>query len=307
MQTSGFTRTVARTSIVIAMMMCVTIGSTVLAAPTPATNDDGDVMVYTAHQGWLSRIYLMDTNGGVLDYFEYEFYYFADVEVIDNELYVAEAFAPRVDRVDLETGELEVIVDDWSLFYFYDVACDGEHIYVTEWDLNRYTLDGEYAGTASFDDDVYGNAWDGARLYTLNDDGLIRCWNVSDWPDLVEIPDNTITAPSPDCRGLWFDGEHFWTAESLDGLLGQIYRFDHEGDVLEQWTEPAFRGWAACLIRGSVTGDLNGDGVVDVADLLALLGHWGPCPSPPAECPADLDDDGSVAVEDLLVLLANWS
>jgi T5SS/PEP-CTERM-associated repeat protein len=48
--------------------------------------------------------------------------------------------------------------------------------------------------------------------------------------------------------------------------------------------------------------DLTGDGVVDVFDLLELLGDWGPC----AECPADLNDDGVVDVFDLLALLGAW-
>ncbi|MCZ6835257.1 MAG: hypothetical protein O7G85_05725 [Planctomycetota bacterium] len=50
-------------------------------------------------------------------------------------------------------------------------------------------------------------------------------------------------------------------------------------------------------------GDSNGDGVVDVTDLLALLAAWGPCPIP---CPADTDGDQVVDVNDLLTLLANW-
>ncbi len=54
-------------------------------------------------------------------------------------------------------------------------------------------------------------------------------------------------------------------------------------------------------------GDIDGNGVVDVVDLLALLGTWGACPSPPAPCPGDLDGDGMVGVTDLLILLANWT
>lgn len=50
-------------------------------------------------------------------------------------------------------------------------------------------------------------------------------------------------------------------------------------------------------------GDLNFDGVVNVSDLLLLLGAWGPCDG---ACPADLDNNGSVEVTDLLTLLANW-
>lgn len=51
------------------------------------------------------------------------------------------------------------------------------------------------------------------------------------------------------------------------------------------------------------TGDLNGDGVVNVADMLILLGAWGDCPQP---CEADLNGDGVVNVADLLILLSEW-
>jgi hypothetical protein len=50
-------------------------------------------------------------------------------------------------------------------------------------------------------------------------------------------------------------------------------------------------------------GDVNGDGVVDVIDLLELLASFGPC----GDCAADLNGDGVVDVVDLLVILANWS
>ncbi len=52
--------------------------------------------------------------------------------------------------------------------------------------------------------------------------------------------------------------------------------------------------------------DLNMDGRVGVGDFLILLGSWGPCPDPPADCPADLDGNGSVGVADLLILLGAW-
>jgi len=57
----------------------------------------------------------------------------------------------------------------------------------------------------------------------------------------------------------------------------------------------------------SKLGDINGDGIVDVTDFLALLGRWGPCPAPPDPCPADLDGNGTVGINDFLILLANWS
>ncbi|MHC4948719.1 MAG: hypothetical protein ACYTG1_10710 [Planctomycetota bacterium] len=50
--------------------------------------------------------------------------------------------------------------------------------------------------------------------------------------------------------------------------------------------------------------DVNASGAVDVTDLLAVLGLWGPCP--PGPCPEDTDCDGQVAVGDLLDVLADW-
>lgn len=48
--------------------------------------------------------------------------------------------------------------------------------------------------------------------------------------------------------------------------------------------------------------DLNGDDAIDVNDLLAVLGAWGPCPAR-SDCPADLNVDGAVDVLDLLEIL----
>lgn len=52
-------------------------------------------------------------------------------------------------------------------------------------------------------------------------------------------------------------------------------------------------------------GDVDLDGVVDIADLLALLAYWGvPAPGAP---PADMNGDGVADIDDLLILLANWT
>jgi hypothetical protein len=53
------------------------------------------------------------------------------------------------------------------------------------------------------------------------------------------------------------------------------------------------------------TGDLNGDVVVNVSDLLILLSGWGSC-NPDFYCQADLNGDGVVNVSDLLILLSAW-
>ena len=51
-----------------------------------------------------------------------------------------------------------------------------------------------------------------------------------------------------------------------------------------------------------VQGDVNGDGLVDVSDLLAVMDAWGPCNG----CSADLNGDGIVDVVDLLEVVGNW-
>jgi hypothetical protein len=48
--------------------------------------------------------------------------------------------------------------------------------------------------------------------------------------------------------------------------------------------------------------DLNLDGVVDAADLAALIGAWGAS----IDSPADFDGDGAVGASDLAVLIASW-
>jgi hypothetical protein len=52
--------------------------------------------------------------------------------------------------------------------------------------------------------------------------------------------------------------------------------------------------------------DINGDAVVNVTDLLAVIGAWGTCPTPPSVCAADVNADGSVNVTDLLAVIGAW-
>jgi hypothetical protein len=54
------------------------------------------------------------------------------------------------------------------------------------------------------------------------------------------------------------------------------------------------------LLSPSIPGDLNGDGVVNGADLSILLSGWG------LPGPADLDGNGTVGGSDLAILLGSW-
>ena len=48
--------------------------------------------------------------------------------------------------------------------------------------------------------------------------------------------------------------------------------------------------------------DTNGDGVINVVDLIAVITNWGPC----GNCPADFDGNGVVNVDDLIQVVISW-
>lgn len=90
-------------------------------------------------------------------------------------------------------------------------------------------------------------------------------------------------------------------AADLDG--------DRRDDIVTalQFDDPPSVSVLISASTSQLAGDIDGDGVVGVGDLLELLLSWGACPAPPADCPADIDGDGSVTVADLVILLSNWS
>lgn len=70
------------------------------------------------------------------------------------------------------------------------------------------------------------------------------------------------------------------------------------------WNEYQYgSGLISISIDEAQQGDLDGDGDVDIADILLLIAAWGGDGS----SGADLDGDGDVDVADMLILLANWS
>ena len=111
---------------------------TMILTCLPRSGPAEQMIVYTANQGWFSRIYALTMDGAVITYHEYEYYIFSDLEVVGDDVYVTDWVAPRLYKVDALTGEISVVVDDWNLLSMYDVAWDGSFFYIDEWSLNRY-------------------------------------------------------------------------------------------------------------------------------------------------------------------------
>ena len=82
------------------------------------------------------------------------------------------------------------------------------------------------------------------------------------------------------------------------GGAGVIARI--EGGGLAKQVIPADRWWHDV----SVPGDVDGDGIVNIEDILLILADFGSCTGP---CPGDLDDDGDVDIDDLLITIGGFS
>ena len=55
-----------------------------------------------------------------------------------------------------------------------------------------------------------------------------------------------------------------------------------------------------------IVGDVDGNGVVNVTDLVAVIISWGPCPQPCESCAPDQNQDCEVDVTDLVIVITNW-
>ncbi len=67
----------------------------------------------------------------------------------------------------------------------------------------------------------------------------------------------------------------------------------------------ARNGGRVYRVQAACVGDVNGNSAVNVADLLAVISGWGPCPNP-NNCPADINNDDTVNVADLLAVISHW-
>lgn len=128
----------------------------------------------------------------------------------------------------------------------------------------------------------------------------------------------TIATEEINCHS---DGSTFtYSAQALNGCTGgtmQVAFTGSGGAVGEDmcFTVIVDEGGICCssdicftipdCSAAAAPGDLDGDGLVGVADFLALLVAWGPCGDCGA-CPADADADCFVGVTDMLALLAGW-
>ncbi len=135
---------------------------------------------------------------------------------------------------------------------------------------------------------------------------------------LVDI----FTSVSHDGALSWSRNQRVTTAQSDESVNNPLRDFRnyleyigltlHAGVAYVTWTDARDDNFnlgtnedvysAVIFLNDTCPWDLDDNGTVGAADLLALLASWGPCKG----CPADFDGNGNVGASDLLALLANW-
>ncbi|MHC5115057.1 MAG: vanadium-dependent haloperoxidase [Planctomycetota bacterium] len=82
-------------------------------------------------------------------------------------------------------------------------------------------------------------------------------------------------------------------ADDVPGrIMGKVI-----GPEAYSFAEDYFSGWISC------PSDLSQNRSVDFADILSIIGAWGPCSG---TCPQDLNGDGEVGFGDILEVIGNW-
>ena len=177
-----------------------------------------------------------------------------------------------------------------------DCADDNANVYVGA------------AGTGEGLDNNCDGVVDGAELMTVLGCTVAEACN---YDPAANTDDGSCTFPEPnfDCDGNCTAGE------DCEGTCGGTVTLDDCGvcggdnTSCSGCTDPAATNYdpSALVEDGTCEfpeclGDLNGDLLVSVADILEMLGDFGCIEN----CDADLTGDNAVSVEDLLTLLANF-
>lgn len=156
------------------------------------------------------------------------------------------------------------------------------------------------------------NPDDGLMYHASGIDGGVKVWESIDLSipavaSSIVLPDHVQgKIPEEILAFTYADGGAFYMADRISGGI----EFDSGFFLMATDGTPTFvgemdhvcKGLAVWPLEALCPEDLDGDGLVNAADLAQLLGAWGPC----AGCPADLTGDDVVNAADLAQLLGSW-
>jgi hypothetical protein len=119
------------------------------------------------------------------------------------------------------------------------------------------------------------------------------------------MPNNYSSAALPNHPqffSAWLQGVYWGHQWHETRVFAKIFLYEKEGGMLPMFEEDDLSALNDCG-DPYVLGDVNGDGIVNVVDILAVVNAWGLCFS----CPEDLNGDGVVNVVDLLDVVGSWT
>ncbi|MHC5113007.1 MAG: FG-GAP-like repeat-containing protein [Planctomycetota bacterium] len=218
-------------------------------------------------------------------------------------------------EVDLYTNNAGSFTPSSSLYYGPFVRPDGVEIADLDNDGNRdvvaavsdQTLGINQAavfmnGTASFTGpfgyDTGGTNTSGIRVADFDCDGLLDIVTSNQDSNNVSLLRNT--------GGAVFGAAQVMAAGTTPDELATA-DLDGDGDA-DFATANKDSNNLSVFINQTCTpagtpGDVNGDGLANFADILQIIGAWGPCTG----CPEDLSGNGQVDFADILLVIGNWT
>ena len=254
-----------------------------------AFSPDGQMIAGTGdprgEEGWVTTIHLWDVETGNL-------IRIITVEEIDNQINSI-AFSPKGDTLasaGYSSGDGSIRLWDVETGSLIRTFTEQE-----TWIRSvTFSLDGETLASAGRD---------GIRLWNVETGSLIRTLTDS-WTESVAFsPEGQMLA------SVGSDGIRLWDAgtgnlrRTLSETRGEVIAFSPEGQTLATTYSGTVLLWdvtPASSEPEKLSADVNGDGEVNVQDLITVAAAFGQT----GENDADVNGDGIVDVSDLLIVAA---
>jgi len=170
------------------------------------------------------------------------------------------------------------------------------------WDGQPATMSPEIGFTLSANGEFV--AWDSIDQ-VVEQPKLMPTWHV--FRTHIDTRETVLVDMDRFCQPIQEQQDIMWSAISGDGMhvvWNSMWHVMYDDDF--DWSRHLYVWSDLDGVEPGIPGDLNGDGVVDGADLGILLNSWGPCRDG-NPCLGDLNGDGAIDGADLGILLNNWS
>lgn len=243
------------------------------------------------------------------------------------QLTVGSGGATRSPRISPLTGNIHVGLSLDSGFLTF--SPDGD----MQWSHLASGSASSTFGVAVGPDGVVYYVTESKTMYAVNPNGSQK-WvktgviPVAAWPNVPEVsPDGDVVVFGTDaCFGAACPGRVAGVDAATGDVLWNIALPNQNGQVMAVRGRPRFSPDGSVVYvtvsafaandnkaylfaiaadpRAVLPGDVTGDALVNVADLLAVLNAWGQCAAP---CAPDVNGDGFVNVLDLLTVIQNWT